>query len=141
VDKRNRRIKSGNKEQKKEEIALVKAPIEIPAKIASPAPVADILNLDEPDFQETTTSLIMKTITELAQRPLEIVDTDFNKTEAEELIENLNLELEENNLVEDEVEQVEEVEESPKEIEEQAAAEEISEKTEEITVTDEIECN
>lgn len=124
VDKRTRRIKSGNKDKKKDE-----------AKSALPREIPNVNSLENPvaDYTEqppATPSFIMQTIADLAQRPLEMVEVDSeivsHQEQSRENFENADNEV---NLIDASAIDIEKL------------TDEVIDKTEEIKVADEIECN
>jgi hypothetical protein len=121
VDKRSRRIKSGNKDKKKDE-----------AKSTLPPAIPIVNGLENPtsDSNEqppATPSFIMQTIADLAQRPLEMAEVDSEIVSQEQSRD--NFENTEDKLIDDSAVDVEKL------------TDEVIEKTEEIKVVDEIECN
>jgi hypothetical protein len=121
VDKRSRRIKSGNKDKKKVEATSTLPPaIPIVNGLENPAS-------DSNEQPPATPSFIMKTIADLAQRPLEMAQVDSEIVSQEQSRD--NFENTENNLIDDSAVDIGKL------------TDEVIEKTEEIKVVDEIECN
>jgi hypothetical protein len=123
VDKRTRRIKSGNKDKKKDDAKSAALPLEMPD-------INGVENtaMDANEQPPATPSFIMQTIADLAQRPLEMVEVDSEVVSQEQRAENYDDAGE--NLIKD-----------SSAVAIAKLTEEVIEKTEEIKVVDEIECN
>lgn len=126
MDKRSRRIKSGNRDKKKDE-AKSALSRETPNVNGLENPATD--SSEQPQQKPTTPSFIMQTISDLAQRPLEMVDSEILSQEQDVAnFENAENNTEEN-FIEDTVQDINKL------------TDEVIEKTEDIKVVDEIECN